>query len=46
MTEKIKETSIKGACPKCGDADHLVLREIEDSTAFQYCSACQWAEDV
>jgi hypothetical protein len=41
-----KEESIIGICPVCNDADHLILRECDDGAAFQYCSNCQWAEDV
>ena len=44
--EYMTEISIKGTCPNCGDTENLVLRELDDDKAFQYCAACQWAEDV
>ncbi len=43
---KYTEVSIKGTCPKCGKTEHLVLREFDDNTAFQYCSECQWSEQL
>ena len=44
----MKEFSIRGTCPKCGDSEHLVLRILDDAQYkdFQYCSNCQWYEDV
>jgi len=40
----MSETSITGICPICG-GNNIVLREIDEQTAFQYCVDCQWAEE-
>ncbi len=48
----MKDISIEGRCPKCGDTEHLVLRmfddeeDEEDEFDFKYCSICQWTENV